>query len=234
MINPPTPPPPTGSSLAVVSLVGREFNLLHVGFTVFENGDDSCPAAPLDPDAYVRDVTKREIQRTVPGLHVFDLKCGAADSCAAASLPKAYEWTFSGGPDTFDVANIRGELQDALAKQPADRVLIFVRRRVQGEPNLSAHINGIGMFHRSMFGLLPRGYVHASLAAVLVDGKTLQPISTYGKVTQGPLDEAMWPGSECGKITPAQSASIQAALRLVLDRGVPELLSHFGMSAPSA
>src|SRR5260221_435282 len=114
LMNAPTPAPPRGSSIGVLPLLGSKFNLLHVGFTVFENGGDSCAAAPLDPDAYVREEAKKEIRKAAPGLRFVELECAVGHPCSSDDFSNAYQTSFAKG--AFNLASISTVLQNQLAK----------------------------------------------------------------------------------------------------------------------
>jgi hypothetical protein len=234
LMNLPSPAPPAGFSIAVLPLLGSNFNLLHVGFTAFENGRDSCPAAPLDPDDYVREQAKKVIQNAAPGVRYVDLECAAGRVCSSADFSNAYQSPNQAAPGSFQVSNIEAVLQNILAKTPVDRVLVITRQRTPGEANLSEHVDGVGIFHRSLLGMRPRGYVHASLRAVLLDGKTLAELSSTRKVAQQPLDLSLWQGSSCSDIAAEKQRPIVAALSSALDKELPLLLSHFGIGGGSS
>ena len=233
LTNPPVPAPPAGSSLAVLSLVGPNHQLQHVGLTIFENGSVSCPAAPLDPDQKVRESVKRSVETTAPGIRQVELKC-AGRSCGTADFPSAYQYAFPAGPDTFGVGNIKDALRTTLATSPADRVLVVYRTKFEAEVNLGEWVKGVGVFHRSMLGLLPRGYLHAAFGASLVDGKTLEVISSSSKLSQDALEESLWPGADCAKVTPTQRATMTAKFCDLIDKEVRVLLSQFGLSPATA
>jgi hypothetical protein len=228
------PAPPAGSSLAVLSLVGPNHQLQHVGLTIFENGSASCPAAPLDPDQKVRESVKRAVETTAPGIRQVELPCAGGRNCGAADFPNAYQYAFPAGPDTFGVGNIKEALRATLAASPADRVLVVYRTKFEAEVNLGEWVRGIGIFHRSMLGLLPRGYLHAAFGAALVDGRTLETISSSSKLSQDALEESLWPGADCAKVTPTQRAMMTAKFGDLIDKEVRVLLSQFGLSPATA
>ena len=234
LTNPPVPAPPAGSSLAVLPLVGPNHQLQHVGLTIFENGSVSCPAAPLDPDQRVRESVKRAVETNAPGIRHVELKCAGGRSCGTGDFPNAYQYAFPAGPDTFGVGNIKEALRTTLAANPADRVLVVYRTKFEAELNLGEWVKGVGIFHRSMLGLLPRGYLYAAFGATLVDGKTLQVISSSSKLTQGALEESLWPGPDCAKVTPTQREMMTAKLGELIDQEVRVLLTQFGLSPATA
>jgi len=218
------PPAAQGSTVGVVSLIGPEFRLTHVGLTVFENSEAWCPAAPFDPDEYARQVVKKNVERM--GFQYVELKRTSSDFMNAYGDP--HGWA---GAGHGSIKHLTGELRGVLAKTPAARVLLL--RRWKGGQGPDTTI-GLGVFHRSLMGIAPRGYVHATLMLQPIDGTSLEVLGSYTDRWFAPLDD-LWPGdADCSKITAEQREKLTAKFRDTLDGDIALLLSRVGMALPPA
>lgn len=159
-------------SIAVVSLMGNDLEFTKVGFTVFNNDSFVRDTSSWNIDSNVEKLTKEQLQKSSSDFKIIEVPFDRAE------LTKIYKPAGSWG-EYASLDRIKPELKKKLDQTPADAVLVVHRQNGQDPIAMTnVHLQGYGVFYRTLPLVDPLVKPYAIFSIVLLDGKTLKPIAT--------------------------------------------------------
>jgi len=164
-------------SVGVISLIGDQFHMVHVNFSVVDNRDKQYSVENWRVDEKTEALIKSLLERSgkfqtvwtgYPRTHLY-----SARSATYIDLDTEFK-------------KLEPELRAAISSRPVDALLVLTKRvGGDGIGQSSASLEGIGLYSRAIGGNLGAVAAYASYEITVVDGSTLKPIvSEGGYVTQ--------------------------------------------------
>jgi len=158
-------------NIAVVSLMGNELEFTKVGFTVFNNDKFTRETSDWKLDAEIERIATEELKKSSSEIKMVLVPFDRAE------LFKIYKPADSWG-EYASIDRITPELKMKLAQTPVDAVLLVHKQR--GEDPIamtSVYLQGYGVYYRTLPLVDPLMKPYAMFTIVLLDGKTLKPIT---------------------------------------------------------
>lgn len=159
-------------TIAIVALMGNELEFTKVGFTVFNNDNFVRNTSDWNLDAEIEALAAGELNKSSPEIKITSIPFDRA------ALFKIYKQPDRWG-EYANLDRITPELKIKLEQTPVDAVLLVHKQR--GEDPIamtSIYLQGYGVYYRTLPFVDPLMKPYAMFSLVLLDGKTLKPITT--------------------------------------------------------
>lgn len=211
--------------VGVISLVGEEFRFTKIGFTVFNNDEFTKNNASWQLDRQIEQNVIETLKNANPPIQT------VAPVVDHKSLYKLYRKEGFGSYVSLD--RIESDLKELLNKQPMDALILVHNAQVQ-DPILgtSIYLYGPGLYYRTLPFVDPFVKPHAFLHVIILDGKTLQPLSQryiqgvskdYGKM------QLSWDDELKNNLSEKQWAKFQADIEQLVRDNVKSSLLEMGL-----
>jgi hypothetical protein len=159
-------------NIAVISLLDKQLEFTKVGFTVFNNDHFTLDSSNWNVDEEVQKTINEQIQKSSPSIKIVKVPFNRSE------LLKIYKSPDSWG-DYSSISRIEAELKSKLSQTPVDAVILVCKLRDQDPiAYTSIFIEGYGIYYRSLPFVDATLKPYALFSIVLLDSKTLKPITT--------------------------------------------------------
>lgn len=187
-IVPRTVPPEKLTSIknvGVISLMGDELNLTHIGFTVFGNSDSSHSIEDWGIDQHVASVIGDTLRKN--GSYAVKEVNYDYSALAKVYTDKVYS------PLNFKL--IENELRALAQSHAIDTFLVITERRLE-DPigKRSVYYEGMGLYSMGIGETLVKVAPYIWYSLTVVDGKTAQPIADIAGLMTRKRPEFLEPG----------------------------------------
>jgi len=213
-------------NVAVISLLEKELEFTKVGTTVFNNDYFVLDSGDLNIDKRVEETIQNELNISSPNIKVTQVPFDRPE------LLKIYNPPNSWGAYS-NVSRIEPELKRKLSQAPVDAVILVYKMNDQDPvAHTSIFIKGYGIFYRSLPFVDPILKPYALYKVVLLDSKTLKPITSkyvrgvspeFGKM------EISWEDQIKNNLSDSMLKDFKSAISTVIISNLKTSLKEMGL-----
>lgn len=211
--------------VGVVSLLGNEMQIKHVGTTVFTNSHKYEQVEGWGLDRFAREVIQKELMNTSKFTYV-EL------SEQLPSLRQRYFEKEHAERDPLPL-NLVEEFNDDLRKiantNSVDTLLIVVRAAV-GDPfsDTNQYVFGYGLYHRSFFMYEKTG-VYGIAFIVVKDVKSMETLCRRIVYSKKVIDNSNW-SEELAQLSPEKKQFIEQTIKNQFSSSIKVSLKQLGLT----
>ncbi|HET7832900.1 MAG TPA: hypothetical protein VFK88_08065 [Gallionella sp.] len=212
--------------VGIVSLIGEEFRFTKVGLTLFNNDEFSKNVSGWQLDKMVVQSAVETLKNAEPPMRPVVLPVDHS------LLGKLYRQKGEFG-SYVNVNRIEDDLRALVKKHPVDALVLIHSEQVQDPiQGTCIYLYGSGLYYRSLPFDEPYIKPYSFLRIVVLDGKTLKPLSQklvngiskdYGKM------QMSWEDDIKHNFTDKQWIKLQAEVRHLIKANVVSSLQEIGL-----
>ena len=198
----------TGKTLVVMSTVGNQMRLQHIGTTIFQNEYDFHDVTDWDVDTTLERIASELILRDGR----FSVRTAAHEGSRAMLEGVGRDWT---NTPIYGYGERKEKTRRAARQEQAELVLLLAPMKLYDVFfQTSEFVPGYGIYQRSFLLTKTRHVRYATLQMVLYDGETGEEITWASNFESAFLDGEAWTPGEIGISKNHAKRTMEVVLRV--------------------